>query len=793
MNKDTAKNDISTEKHGASRHTCFIYKTREEQFSSITPVIKDGLANGEKCIYIADDNTVSAILDAMQTGGIDADSATASGVLTVVTKKDVYRKSRQSSSAGMLRFLEMHAKKAKVEGFTALRAVGEMTWTIANDGDAGVLEAYESGIHGLFHNHGIRVVCQYNYHRFPPETIIDVLSTHPAVLSANAVYSNPYYIPPYASDIPNKATEKLNRMLSNISDCDILTVTDKSKRKRIRNRPQQANEWSTCRKCLQRDALERSNKELQNKLAELNRIKGEHRKLTTAVEQSPCVIIITNVNGSIEYVNPKFTQLTGYAAEEVLGGNPKLLKSGHTGPEEYKHMWETITAGKEWYGEFCNKKKNGDLYWESTSISPIKNNGEAITHFIAIKEDITERKRTQEVRTQSKNLKALGVMAAGVAHQFNNILAIIDGNAQMLVHEYGDHGELTQRLGVVREVARDGAAIIRRLIDFSRVESDASRHVPVDIKELVTHVVQFSKPRWKDMAQAEGITYHINMNKLRKTPLVRCNPSELREVLINIINNALDAMRSGGTLSFESWNNASHVYVSISDTGYGMSEDVTTRVFDPFFSTKEKKGCGLGLSVAYSIMNRHGGKIDVKSIVGKGSTFILEIPATGQGSAMAAPAKSMLACQKNRETKDNRILVVDDEEKMCNCLHGFLTKEGYKVVCVNNGSEAIAMLENGGFSLVLCDLGMPEISGWDVMRAVMKKGKRPGFGLMTGWGKMPENIVGSDKDITPDFIINKPFEFSELLDHIHRLLASSTGYSQTSGNYSPLPRPSGRG
>ncbi|MCP4414539.1 MAG: PAS domain S-box protein, partial [Gammaproteobacteria bacterium] len=319
------------------------------------------------------------------------------------------------------------------------------------------------------------------------------------------------------------------------------------------------------------------------------------RKLSHAIEQSSNAIVITNAEGNVEYANPKFVQLTGYSIEETIGANSRILKSGKTPHEVYKELWGTITSGNEWKGELCNRKKSGGLYWEAVSISPVKNDEGVITSFIAVKDDITERKKMEEALLQSEKLKSIGTITAGIAHDFNNILAIISGTTQLLEVIYSDNRELTKELKIITEAAHDGAEISSKMLKFSKTGHSTKNFVPSDIRDLVMQAIDFIKPRWKNEAQAKGINYYFDKEGIKSVLPIICNPTEIREVFVNIINNALDAMPEGGTLSFSIWSVDGTVFISVSDTGEGMLADVKKNVFDPFFSTKGVAGTGLGL------------------------------------------------------------------------------------------------------------------------------------------------------------------------------------------------------
>ena len=497
------------------------------------------------------------------------------------------------------------------------------------------------------------------------------------------------------------------------------------------------------------------------------------RKLSGIVEQSPCMIMVTDIKGNIKYVNPRFTQFTGYTSEEVIEKNLRFLKSGEIPPEVYKELWDTIMSGREWRGEFCNKKKNGELYWEYAFISPIKDVEGVINHFVAVKADITEWKQMREMLLQSEKLKTLGVMTYGISHEFSNILAVISGSVQLLKESYKDSvpprcdEELMDKLGIIRESTDNGAEIIRMMNEYIKVkEDDPSGFIDLDIRDLIKQAIDFTLPKWKNMAQAKGITYHIDREGLKKVPALPGNPLELREVLVNIMNNALDAMPDGGRISFHTVKKEETIFISISDTGEGMSEDVQKQIFDPFFTTRRPKGTGLGMSVAYGIITRHGGNIDVESEVGKGSTFTIRLPIK-KGTASS---KVSTKTTKRKNLKKLNILVVGDEENICMVLDKFLSGEGHKVEVVNDGVEAIKLLKSEGFDLVLCDLAMPDIFGYEVIKALNELDKRPKVGVINGWTEAKEITRGEDLKV--DFVVRKPFELSEIRRNIRNIFGA---------------------
>ena len=384
-----------------------------------------------------------------------------------------------------------------------------------------------------------------------------------------------------------------------------------------------------------------------------------------------------------------------------------------------------------------------------------------------LRKEINERKKMEETLLQSEKLKSLVTITAGISHEFNNILNIISGNVQLLQMDYKDHSALMDSLRIIEKSIKDGSSIADRMREFTHGDTDTMDFVSTDINKLLTKSVEFTMPRWKNMAQATGINYNMNMEGMKNVSPIMCNPLEIEDVFINIINNGLDAMPDGGSLSFRTWSKDDTVFVSISDTGRGMSEDVKKNVFDPFFTTKRPEGTGLGMSTSYSKVARQGGKIEVDSEEGKGSTFTLQFPATIETASPITTPKQ----KQEKKGKTLSILVVDDEEEICNMLDDFLSRSGYKVKTVNNGAGAIELAMRENFNLVLCDMAMPDIFGYEVIKFLNKLKKRPKIGIVTGWGGKLKPM--DDEEFKVDLIVKKPFDLSELRKHINDMIVST--------------------
>ncbi|RZV63124.1 MAG: hybrid sensor histidine kinase/response regulator [Candidatus Scalindua sp. SCAELEC01] len=379
--------------------------------------------------------------------------------------------------------------------------------------------------------------------------------------------------------------------------------------------------------------------------------------------------------------------------------------------------------------------------------------------------EITARKQMEEALIQSEKLKSMGVMTAGISHEFNNILAIIKGFAFLLNQKYGDIKEVNDKTNAILKSVADGTGIVSRMQDFTRSEVDRTEFEPVDISDLVEQVIEFSMPRWKTISEANGVFYKIDKKGLKTVPVVEGNKTELRQVILNIINNSLDAMAEGGNLSFRTWLNDDKVFLSITDTGEGMSKEIRNNIFDPFLTTRMPKGAGLGMSVSYGIIKRHSGEIFVKSEVGKGTSTTIQLPICKAPKYIDTKPKPI----HKLEVTKLHILIVDDEKAVGEFLGEYFSQEGHTVKNVYRGKDAIKLLHSESFDLVLCDLVMPEVGGREVIKMLNTLEKRPKAGLITGWFN---NIYNTNsEDFNVDFILKKPFDFSEISKQINNLFS----------------------
>jgi two-component system cell cycle sensor histidine kinase/response regulator CckA len=487
-----------------------------------------------------------------------------------------------------------------------------------------------------------------------------------------------------------------------------------------------------------------------------------------ALEAAANIVMITDAKGIIEWVNPAFTRATGYAFAEAVGRNPRFLKSGQQPPEFYAELWRTLTSGRSWTGEMINVRKDGGLYTEESTITPVHDQTGVITHFVAVKQDITQQKLLEKQLFQTQRLESIGLLASGIAHDLNNILAPISLSIELMRHKYP--GE-QRSLELIEQCTRRGADIVRQVLTFSR-GMDGTR-VPLRLSRLVkemNHLMAETLPR--------NITLTYDVATQEDT--VRVDPTQMHQVLLNLAVNARDAMPAGGKLSFnltaetltedDARSTAGarpgpYVVLTVADTGQGIAPEVLPLIFDPFFTTKPRgQGTGLGLSTVHGIVRSHGGFIRVESNLGEGTTFRVYLPAeiqSRENQNPAAPAGTFAPAQ------GEMILIADDEISIRQITRLVLEKNGFTVLAAADGSQAVAdfRANQGRIRLVILDRMMPEMDGVSAARIIHQLA--PAVPIFLSTGLITDDSL-ADKEaelkqagITK--ILRKPYSESDLL------------------------------
>jgi len=406
---------------------------------------------------------------------------------------------------------------------------------------------------------------------------------------------------------------------------------------------------------------------------------------------------------------------------------------------------------------------DGTEHWVSVTKIPRHNEKGEIIGTMGISRDITDRKKAEETLIQSERLRALGEMAGGVAHDFDNLLAIILGNAQLLEKGVGRYRleEIKKRLRIIARTAEEGGETVKRLQHFTKREISREDFTKVNLNEIVREAIASTSPRWKDEAEAKGIAIRIKV-KLGKLPPLLGSRFELMEVLTNLIFNSLESMSEGGEISIKTQAKENEVLLYFTDSGKGIPDGIKKKIFDPFFTTKGPKASGLGLSICYGIIKRHKGGIKVESIKGKGTTFTISIP---------IPLKVPLRREKQaipKKISPRKILVIDDEEGIREVLGEILKDEGHRVTLAETSGKGLEKFKMNNFDLVLTDLGMPEMSGWELAKRIKEIDSSVPVDLITGWGVATSKEKMKKRRV--DFILSKPFNCTKVVREVNAVL-----------------------
>jgi len=389
--------------------------------------------------------------------------------------------------------------------------------------------------------------------------------------------------------------------------------------------------------------------------------------------------------------------------------------------------------------------------------------------------EIADRKKAEEMLLHTERLKAVGELASGAAHNFNNLLQIIIGATQLAAInlDAGDVAKVKTSLQQILESSESGSETVRRLQSFTRVcKPDISRKDSVfDLCDVVRPAAELTKPWWKTNPEKQGVHVNLNLN-LNPGCAVSGNRHEIFEVVVNLIKNAAEALPNGGVIHVECYSKDSDVLLKVHDSGVGIPEDMMPRLFIPFFSTKMAAGAGLGLSTSQTIIKRHGGVILVQSAEGKGSTFTVTLPKADDQPATARPPLSV------RDDRALRILAIDDVEPILELVAETLRALNHSVLTAPSGAEGLRLFKDQSVDVVICDLGMPGMTGWDVGRQIEQICRNKGmpktpFVLLTGWG---DEVKDSAKmrESGVDRIVAKPFEIPQLLQLIREVVPESS-------------------
>jgi PAS domain S-box-containing protein len=513
-------------------------------------------------------------------------------------------------------------------------------------------------------------------------------------------------------------------------------------------------------------------------ITERKQQESTRKLLATAVEQAAETILITDIDGTTVYANPAFEKTTGYTRSEAIGRNPKILKSGKHDAAFYRGFWETLHRGEMWSGLFVNRRKDGRLYDEEATVSPVRNPAGKVINYVAVKRDVTRERQLEARLRQAQKMESIGQLAAGVAHDFNNILAVIQIECDLLRTDGTPSDAQMEHAEAIGTATQRAAALIRQLLLFSRQESIQPRDL--DLNQSVEDMTRMLR-----RILGENINLQL---KFALNPLpVRADAGMIDQVLLNLAVNSRDAMPGGGLLVIETSSvefddsvrahspeasAGSFACLSVSDTGCGIEPDHLSRVFEPFFTTKDPgKGTGLGLATVFGIARQHRGWVNVYSDVGHGTTFRIYFPRLPGAPARIPQIPGVSAPAGHGET----VLLVEDDAFLRASVRRTLTQAGYHVLAANNGVEALEVWNKNrdAIRLLLTDIGLPGGVGGKELGERLSR-EDPKLKVIYASGHSAE--VAAIQFSLPHGIqfLGKPFQSLELIRTVRRLLEAGS-------------------
>ena len=482
-------------------------------------------------------------------------------------------------------------------------------------------------------------------------------------------------------------------------------------------------------------------------------------KYRILVESSPQGILILQ-SGKAVFANGALEQMTGLKAGQLLdpGLDPVMLFVADSRPAIRECMASPSRSESQVAAELT--QVSGQQIHVEVQIAPLVFKNEPATMLLI--SDVSALRDLQNRLVRGEKLRALGELAAGVAHDFNNNLGIILGRTQLLLMRAKDP-EVVSGLNVIRQAAMDGGESVRRVQQFSRVREDRVHEV-LDLAGIAEEVVEITRSKWKNESERRGVSVEVGIETAGTLPVLGSR-GEIREALTNLIFNAVDALPNGGKITIRCRTEGNEAVLEVVDDGIGMIDEVRSRMFEPFFTTKGVSGTGLGLSMVYGTVSRHRGTVEVETAPNEGTTVRIRLPGTDrEDGESAAPANVRAPYQA-------RVLVVDDEPEILGILREALERSGHAVETAVSGTDGIAKFRAGRFDAVLTDLGMADVSGWEVATVVRQEGSRgTALGLVTGWGAtISEEMVTSH---AVDFVVAKPFDVDDLISKVNRAIAA---------------------
>jgi two-component system, cell cycle sensor histidine kinase and response regulator CckA len=515
-------------------------------------------------------------------------------------------------------------------------------------------------------------------------------------------------------------------------------------------------------------------------ISQRKKVENERLRLTLAIEQSADMVVITDRQGTKEYVNPAFTTVSGYSREEALGRNPRILKSGVQAETFYRELWETISGGRTWQGRIVNRRKDGALFTEDATISPIFDDNGHIVNFVAVKKDVSEHLRLYEEKEkiqnqflQAQKMESVGRLAGGVAHDFNNMLGVIIGQAELAMLQSDLSDSLYKPLQEIHAAALRSADLTRQLLAFARKQVVVPQ--VLDMNDKVGGTL-------KIIRRLIGEDIHLVWMPGADLWPIKMDPSQIDQILANLTVNARDAIDHVGKITIETGNvmvsedyasenigfiPGSYVKLVVSDDGHGMDKETQSRLFEPFFTTKDLgKGTGLGLATVYGIVKQNNGFIHVYSDPGEGTVFSLYFPQCDREEIPVETGSPVEPVKGQGET----LLLVDDEASILKMGESMLERLGYKILTASTPSQAlrIAGEHPGEINLLITDVVMPEMNGRLLVDRLASI--HPGIKYLFMSGYATDMVARQGLILEEKRFIQKPFFLNDLARKVREAL-----------------------
>jgi len=508
-------------------------------------------------------------------------------------------------------------------------------------------------------------------------------------------------------------------------------------------------------------------------ITDRRRVEDERARLAQAIDQAGEIVMITDIDARIVYVNPAFEQGTGYDLEEVIGENPRFLKSGHHDEAFYHRMWQTLARGESWSGSFVNKHKDGSLIEEQTVISPVRDEMGMIVNYVAVKRDVTRQKQVEAELLHAQRMESVGRLAGGVAHDFNNLLQVILSHCELMKLSFENENDpCRNELFGIEAAANRASSLTGQLLAFSRKQV---------LKPVVLNIGDQVESLWKMVGRLIGEDITLSAMVSEDPVYIYADPGQIEQVILNLAVNARDAMPDGGGLSIEigttviedsdfkpqlDLSPGPFVVITVGDTGFGMDAETRAHIFEPFFTTKESgEGTGLGLSTVFGIVQQSGGAIHVYSEPGHGTVFNIYLPQVERVEDDAQPhAVSKIP------GGDETILLLEDDLQVRAIAKRLLAVAGYRVLETGDPHEAVRLAEDhpGEIHLLFTDVVLPDQSGPAIAKKVASIRGDCRVLYMSGYvgdsiGK--HGVLDSEVDF-----LQKPFTARDLLVKVREVL-----------------------